>query len=85
MVFCDQIKHPQTVTFLSKSRVFFHFWTHVCAFKLFLFKYNTFWYTMDYLYIPEQIGDPPIFSLNKIYRKMLDNGYMYQKSILTVS
>ncbi len=39
---------------------------------------------MDYLYISEPIGDPQGFSVGFL-QKMLDNGYMYPKSILPVS
>jgi hypothetical protein len=51
LVYCDEIKHPQTVTFLWQIENIFRFLLHFTAFRHFFEKFNTFWYHMDYLYI----------------------------------
>ena len=53
LVFCDEIKHPQTVTFLWQIVNIFGFFLHFRAFRHFFEKFNTFWYQMGYLFILE--------------------------------
>ncbi len=51
LVFCDEIKHPQTVTFLVQIENIFGFFVTLQSFPALFEKFNTFWYHMGYLYI----------------------------------
>ncbi len=84
MVFCDEIKNPQTVTFFKQIKsIFSFFFTHLGACKLFLVNYNTVFGTIWTISISQnKLETLPAFFFN--FNNILDNGYMYQKSILPV-
>jgi hypothetical protein len=44
--FCYEIKHPKTVTFCGKLKIFLDFLLHFSAFRHFFEKFNTFWYNI---------------------------------------